>query len=186
MQEYIGRTNVDHCLGLLNGCDLTPHSRRTITKLLIAEEDKLSRDLEQLEFAESRAASGRERVIHVRSLRDVLAPGTSEREQAERLLTNLENCQILLEDFARRLREQVNSHGSLSPLDCSARTGLAHSQVRELPQCPRCGTMTKLAALLFDKSGGKPVRLFGCRKCAKIVQEAAPERSPRFGRHRSP
>jgi len=46
MDRYIGRANIDHYLSLLNGSDLMPQSRSTITKLLIAEEDKLSHDLD--------------------------------------------------------------------------------------------------------------------------------------------
>ncbi len=111
MHRYVARANVDHYLGLLNGGDLAPHNRNTITKLLIAEEDRLSHDLEHLEFAESRAASGRERVNHVKNLRRVFAVGTPEREHADRLLVNVENLQTLLEDFCHRLREKINSRG---------------------------------------------------------------------------
>jgi len=62
MERYVGRTNIDHYISLLNGGDLVPESRGAITKLLIAEEDRLSHDLEHLEFAERRAATGRDRV----------------------------------------------------------------------------------------------------------------------------
>ena len=111
MNQFVARANIDHYLGLLNGA-LLPQNRSTITKLLIAEEDKLSRDLEQLEFAETKAADSRRRLNHVRNLFQSFAMDTPEREQAGRLLVNLENLQTLLEDFCHRLRAQINSGGS--------------------------------------------------------------------------
>ncbi|OAF13013.1 hypothetical protein AYJ54_45580 [Bradyrhizobium centrolobii] len=111
MHRYVARANVDHYIARLNGSDLTPYNRSTITKMLIAEEDKLSHDLEHLDFAENRAANGRARVDHVRNLREGFAFGTSEREQADRLLVNIENLQIRLEEFCHRLREKINSRG---------------------------------------------------------------------------
>ncbi len=111
MHQYVGRANVDHYLSLLNGSDLAPDNRNTITKLLIAEEDKLSHDLEHLEYAERKAASGRERVNHARKMREAFAFGTREREHADRLVVNFENLQTILEDFCHRLRARINSHG---------------------------------------------------------------------------
>ena len=110
MHRYIARGNIDHYLGILNGSDLAPDSRSTIVKLLIDEEDKLSHDLEQLEFAETRAADGRARLTRVRNQRDAFVFGSSERDQAERLLVNIENLQTLLEDFCHRLRNKVHRH----------------------------------------------------------------------------
>ncbi|HLG79908.1 MAG TPA: hypothetical protein VKY22_02760 [Bradyrhizobium sp.] len=105
----MAKANIEHYLRLLETHDLSAHNRSTITKLLIAEEDKLSHDLEHLEFAESRASSGRERVDHVRKLRDSFAFGTAERDQADRVLVNLENRQTLLQDFCQQLREKITS-----------------------------------------------------------------------------
>jgi hypothetical protein len=50
----------------------------------------------------------------------------------------------------------------------------------ESPLCPHCRTRTKLAAVLFRTHTGalKPVRLFGCSKCAKLVLQ----QEVRFGR----
>jgi len=110
MNRFVARANIDHYLGLLEGA-LLPQNRSTITKLLIAEEDKLSHDLEQLEFAETRAADGRRRLNRVRNLFQSFAMDTPEREQAGRLLVNIENLQTLLEDFCHRLRAQVTSRG---------------------------------------------------------------------------
>ena len=108
MHRYIARTNVDNYLSLLGSDGLTPQDRTVITKLLITEEDRLSHDLEHLGFAEIRAAKGRERVKQVRNSRE--NSGTSEREQVDRLLTNLENIQTLLEDFCHQFRARAKSH----------------------------------------------------------------------------
>jgi hypothetical protein len=62
MYTYIARANIDHFVGLLNDDGLAPERRTVITRLLIDEEDKLSHNLEQLEFAETRAADGRNRL----------------------------------------------------------------------------------------------------------------------------
>lgn len=111
MDRYVARANVDHYLGLLSSTDLEPQNRSTITKLLIAEEDGLSCDLEHLEFAEIRAARARARLIQVRGLRDAFAFGSREREQADRLLMNSENILTLLESACHRLRDKINSRG---------------------------------------------------------------------------
>ncbi len=49
MDRFIARANIDHYFGLLNGTGLVADKRAAVTKMLI-EEDKLSHDLEQLEF----------------------------------------------------------------------------------------------------------------------------------------
>ncbi|MDH6262435.1 hypothetical protein [Bradyrhizobium sp. BR13661] len=111
MHRFVAQANVDHFIGHLTGSDLTPDKRTSITKLLIAELDKLAHDLEHLEFAEKRAAEGRTRVNQVRDMRDGHPFGTPQREQAERLLVNCENLQTVLEDFCHRLRAKINSPG---------------------------------------------------------------------------
>ncbi len=98
-----------HFLGLPADGDLLLERREVATKLLIAEEDKLSHDLEQLEFAESRTARGRDRLNHVRKMRDGFVDGSAERDAAERLFTNVEDIQRLLEGFCDHLRTKVNS-----------------------------------------------------------------------------
>jgi hypothetical protein len=108
MQRFIAKANIDHYIGLLNGSDLTPNRRTAVTRLLIAEEDKLAFDLEHLDFAERRAAEGRDRLRRVRDMRDGHSFGTTEREQAERLLISCENLQTALEDFCHRLRERIS------------------------------------------------------------------------------
>ncbi len=108
MYRFIARENIDHYLSILHAdVVLSPEKRDSVVKLLIAEEDKLSRDLEQLEFAETRAANGRQRLQQVRRLRDKLDPAM--RDNADRLVANIEATQQLLEDFCHQLRTRVKS-----------------------------------------------------------------------------
>ncbi|MGC0326240.1 hypothetical protein ABIG06_006869 [Bradyrhizobium sp. USDA 326] len=112
MHRFVSKANVDHFINLLNGSDLTADQRANITKLLIDELDKLAHDLEHLEFAERKVADGRDQVNRVRDKRNSHPFGTTEREQAERLLASCENLQTTLEDFCHRLRTKVyNSPG---------------------------------------------------------------------------
>lgn len=108
MRRYIAQANIDHYIGALTDGCLTSADRGIVTKLLIDELDKLGHDQEHLEFAESRAAIGRDLVLHARSMRDSLPPGSPEREEAERPLINAENLLTLLQDFCHRLREKAN------------------------------------------------------------------------------
>jgi hypothetical protein len=105
--RYIARENIDHYLGLLDDADLASAKRDVIIKLLIEEEDKLSHNLEQLEFAESRAANGRARLSNLKRIRDGIAD--PERAAAERLIANFEVRQQLLDGFCHHLRGKVNS-----------------------------------------------------------------------------
>jgi len=89
MHRFVARANVDHYLSILNSdVILGAEKRAAIVKLLIEEEDKLSHDLEQLEFAETRAANGRERLKRVRRLHDAADP--AHRANAEQLVANIE------------------------------------------------------------------------------------------------
>ncbi len=111
MDGYIKRANIDHYLVLLNGADLGPDKRTVITNLLIEEEDRFGDSLAQLQFAEDRVAKGRDRVNHLRNLRDAFVPGSTDRVEADRVLANSEAIQQLLERFCRHMREKVNSRG---------------------------------------------------------------------------
>ncbi len=110
MDQYVARANIDHYLSLLNTADLSSQNRGTIAKLMLAEEDKLSHDLEQLEFAEARAVKCRERVDHFRRLRDAFADGSSDRARADGLLSNFEAIHELMERFCHHMRGRVNSN----------------------------------------------------------------------------
>jgi hypothetical protein len=109
MQWFIARENIDHYLGILNSdVSLAPEKRVVIIKLLTAELDKLSRDPEQLEFAETRAASCRERLKHVGARP---ADTEADRANAARLVADLKVTQDLLKDFCHRLRTEVSCRG---------------------------------------------------------------------------
>jgi hypothetical protein len=111
MDSYVVHANIDHYLGLLNNHDVPPKTRTTVTKLLIEEENKLSHHLEHLDFAEDRAAKGRDRLNRLRNLRDSFVAGSTDRMQADRLLANFEATQRLLEGFRHKVRAKVNSCG---------------------------------------------------------------------------
>ena len=103
------KANIDHYLNLLNGGELTASNRNTLSKLLIVEEDKLGHDLEQLEFAENKAAKSPYQVNRIRKLRDAFVEGSLDRASAERVLTNFEAIHALMEKFCDRIREKINS-----------------------------------------------------------------------------
>jgi hypothetical protein len=107
MDRFVARENIDHYLRLLNSTGLGPEKRATVTKLLIEELGKLGHDLEQLGFAEQRAASGRDRLNRLRSRLD-LAP--EHLRDDERVVANVEAIQHLLEDFCHQLRNRVSNH----------------------------------------------------------------------------
>ncbi|MCW1990817.1 hypothetical protein ABIE85_002141 [Bradyrhizobium diazoefficiens] len=109
MHRFQTRSNIDHYLGVLYNHDLSPHDRSVVTMLLVAEGEKLSIDLGDLEFAELRAASGRERLTRSKQSRDVSVFGAPEREQADRTLVNVENTQTQLEHICDRLRAGIAS-----------------------------------------------------------------------------
>ncbi|MBU6462206.1 MAG: hypothetical protein KGL35_12830 [Bradyrhizobium sp.] len=108
MNNYIARANIDHYLELLNKDEIPSNGNSMIGKLLIEEENKLSHDLEQLEFAESRATACRDRVSHLTRLRECFAAGSSDRVQAERMLANFEDILRLIEGFSDQMRKRVN------------------------------------------------------------------------------
>ncbi len=108
--SYVAHANIDHYLHLLTSqSQLTDGNRTTITKLMVAEEDKLGRDLEHLQFAEIRTARARDRLNHLSRLRDAFADGSSERMQAEKALANFEAIYKLMEQFCGHMRKKVNS-----------------------------------------------------------------------------
>ena len=109
MDGYVAHANIDHYFRLLTGEDISDHNRAVIIKLMIAEEDRLGRQLEHLQFAEDRTARSRDRVHHLRRLRDTFADGTNERVHADRLLATFATTHELMEQFCRRMRERVNS-----------------------------------------------------------------------------
>ncbi|MGY4253751.1 hypothetical protein ACVI1L_000819 [Bradyrhizobium sp. USDA 4516] len=111
VNEYTARANIDHYLDLLKRPDVPTNTRSMLNKRLL-EEDKLGRRHEQLEFAESRAAACRDRADRQRRLAESFAPGSVDREQAERLLVNFEALAQFVEGFCRQMRHTV-SHSPL-------------------------------------------------------------------------
>lgn len=108
MYNFIARANIDHCIELLGRDDIQPSQRSIICKLLIEEENKLSHDLEQLQFAESRVSRYRDRVDRLRRLRDRFADGSTERIKIEGVLLDCESLLGQVEAFCIDLRRRVN------------------------------------------------------------------------------
>jgi hypothetical protein len=107
MDHFIARANIDHYLDLLHQSDLPPEKHASIVKLLIVEEDKMSQDLEQLQFAEKRAARGRDLLSQLRYVRD--GEDLVDRASAERLITTFETTQSLMDNYCQRLRTRLNA-----------------------------------------------------------------------------
>ena len=107
MPDFIYRANIDHYLELLDDSNVATERHAMVVKLLIEEEDKLGYYQEQLEFAESRAANGRDRLNRQRQKLDAIDQFAPHRAVAERLLANFEATQKLLDDFCHRLRTKA-------------------------------------------------------------------------------
>lgn len=110
MDRYVARANIDHFIALLNHDGLPPQRRVVVSKLLIEEEDKLSHNLEQLEFAETRAAKGRDALNRMREKLGNCRPES--RAELERLVQNFEALQQMLDGFCHRVRAETTSQNS--------------------------------------------------------------------------
>ena len=110
MDNFIARANIDHYLELLGEDDIPPAKRTVITRLLIEEENKLSRDLEQLEFAESRAAACRDRLSRLRRLRDGLGE-SADRQRADGMVRTFEAILAEIDNVCSRMRRRIESRG---------------------------------------------------------------------------
>jgi len=108
MNNYVARANIDHFLDLLHNHDVPAYNRSTITKLLIEEENKLSHDQEQLQFAETKAVVCRDRADRQRCLMDSFSHGSTEWQLAERLLVNFESLAQFVEGLCEQMRGRVN------------------------------------------------------------------------------
>ena len=108
MNESIARANVDHYLDRLKRRDVPANMRSIPNKRSLEEENRCSRRSEQLEFAEGNAATCRAWADRQRCLTESFAPGSVDREQAERLLVNFEALAHLIEEFCHQMRLTVN------------------------------------------------------------------------------
>ena len=85
-----------------------PETRIAINSLLIEEENKLSRNLEQLEYVELRAARLRANYQRMSCLREHFPEGSAERSCASRLLLDFETTLKIVDSICMRMRKQVN------------------------------------------------------------------------------
>jgi len=108
MPYRICRANIDGYLEALHDVDLPADERAIVIKLLIEEENKLSKFEGQLEFVESRAARGRELLNHSLT-RLNNSKHLADHAEAARVFSNLKSIQHLLDSFCRQLRSPQNS-----------------------------------------------------------------------------
>lgn len=107
MQDFVAHQNIDHYLHLLQNGEL-PHAQQVmIRRMLVEEEDRLSRNQEQLEFVETRLAACEKRVSDLQHLRDSFPPDSAEREQADAVLATLEDTLRLVSQHCRQLRKEI-------------------------------------------------------------------------------
>ncbi|HET7887016.1 MAG TPA: hypothetical protein VFL62_12380 [Bradyrhizobium sp.] len=109
MDDFIARANIDHFLELLAKDDIAPHTRSTITKLLIEEEDKLGLALAQLEFAEERVAACRDHMSRLARLCERFEIGSAARAQADKLLIEFGATLGLVESVCARRRKNLQA-----------------------------------------------------------------------------
>ncbi|MBU6464780.1 MAG: hypothetical protein KGR71_19780 [Proteobacteria bacterium] len=110
MDNFVARANIDHFLDLLQNGDIPAERKSAINKLLIEEENKLSRDSEQLEFAESRAAKYRVHFDRLCDWRDGFANGSADHIRAGMVLKTFEITLLTMESFCAQMRERVNGN----------------------------------------------------------------------------
>jgi hypothetical protein len=107
MRDFIAGQNVDRYLSMLLGSDFEPARQKTLQRLLVEEEDQLSRSREQLELAERRLHDGKVRVARVRKIAKDMRADEPPRERALSLLATMETTLELLEQFNRMLRNDL-------------------------------------------------------------------------------
>ena len=110
MDNFVARANIDHFLDLLQHDDTSAERMSAINKLLIGELNKLSRDNEQLEFAESRAARYRLHFDRLRDWREGFPNGSADHIRAEMVLKTFEVTLLEMESFCIEMRKQVDGN----------------------------------------------------------------------------
>ncbi|WP_342727249.1 hypothetical protein AAFG07_10775 [Bradyrhizobium sp. B097] len=108
MNEAIARANTDHDLDLLKRPSVPANTRSIPNRRSLEQEDRLVRRTEQVAFAEAKAATCRAWADRQRRLTESFAPGSVDRELAERLLANFEALARFIDGFCRRMRLTPN------------------------------------------------------------------------------
>ena len=111
MDNYIAHANIDHYLEILGQDDISPAKRAMVIKLLIEEVNKLSRDLEQLQFAETKLVASRNRVEQLERLRAGFVEGSADRMKIDRMLLACQGILTEWEGFCHKMRKQVEAGG---------------------------------------------------------------------------
>ncbi|MGY3696538.1 hypothetical protein ACVIGA_006618 [Bradyrhizobium sp. USDA 3240] len=108
MNGSIARANSDRCPDPLKCPDVPDNIRSIPNKRLPEEESRFGRRREQVAFAEAKAATCRAWADRQRRLTESFAPGSVDRELAERLLADFEALARFIDGFCRRMRLTPN------------------------------------------------------------------------------
>jgi hypothetical protein len=105
--EFIALENVERFLTMLRNPEIERETHKTLQKLLVAEQDKLARNREQLELADRWVCDGKARIRELR--RSLASSNCADWQHSRRLalIATMEETQALLEDFRRKLRDEL-------------------------------------------------------------------------------
>ena len=106
IERFIIRENIDRFAEHL-AREADSDKRSTLFRLLIAEEDKLGKDLEQLAAVERCIREIRAKIARQRDLLERLATETEALRLANTLLVTLENTHALLDGHRDRLNGEI-------------------------------------------------------------------------------
>ena len=108
MMDYVHSANVRRFLQALT-TDIDPVLRATMEQLLVEEEDKLGRTVEQLDNASRWLEQGKKRIDSIQHTASRSDCSPEHRRRAEQLLSTMQHTQALLEQFYNRLSRELNS-----------------------------------------------------------------------------
>ncbi len=107
MRDFIAQNNVEHYLSMLHKPELAADQQKTLQKLLVEEENLLARNREQLELADRRVLDGKERIRKLKQSMTEWKADDRARNVHLSLVATMETTQQLLEEFHRRLRDEL-------------------------------------------------------------------------------
>jgi hypothetical protein len=107
MEEFVHTANVERFLDVM-ATDVEPARRRTLQQLLLEEENKLGKTIEQLDNVARWIEQGRQRIAKIRDIASRNDFSEEHHQRAIDLLATLQHTQSLLEEFHHRLDKTLN------------------------------------------------------------------------------
>ena len=107
LMDYVHAANVRRFLHALT-TDLDPAQRATMQQLLVEEENKLGKTIEQLDNASRWIEEGKKRIDTIERTAARFDGNSEHRQRAEQLLLTMQHTQALLEQFHNRLTSDLN------------------------------------------------------------------------------